>query len=167
MIPIILLLARMCVAEAGFTENLVECELMWHVMDNKPGELRTNIVSYNTWFKSAKAQAARPYIANLHDAGRWGRPVGLPSDWSWKHLGPKWVAILEAAEEFYLTQPPHPCPAANHYGGRLNGKHADDKPPHCWVRVWCGRPKSFFEQAYWRSRSCKGRTLQARVASGR
>ena len=159
-LPLILLLAQMCVAEIGFTDNPDECRLMWHIMRAKPGLLSDNVRRYNSYFRGAWGKRSRPYIQHLTND-----PRQEPAEWdstsaSWDNHMDAWASILGAAIAFAAAPGKHPCPDANHYGGGM------DTVPTCWERQWCGEPRDFFRQRYWRSNTCSG-VVSAKVASGR
>jgi hypothetical protein len=106
---IVLLLAISCVAEVGFTENVDECRLMFHInLDraSKSGRsLSSQVKRYNSAFK--RPSASRPYLMHLKLDG--SQPLHWPQkDLRWERYQGRWEAIVRAAESFYVNPGEHP-----------------------------------------------------------
>lgn len=163
MLPLILLLAQACVGEIDLQGNPDECAAMWHILDDKANtyeELEYVTKRYISIFKVSSERSR--WIKNLNHEGT--EPEGFPKNAKWE--GPNktgWIDILNRAEYFIENPGRHPCPKANHFGGPVDGKHADDIVPMCWVRVDCGKG---FVQAYYRrpSKPCTVKAADVRRA---
>ena len=156
------LLGQQCVAEISLSprlqaprrqrllQKLRECDLMWHILASKveydEQRLRKLVARYNTLFK--RRSSVRAWVFEL-DAG-----AAEPPSWSqgsWERHRDMWETILTHARSFLEDPGAHPCPSANHFGGRCDDDdHACDPVPVCWQRQWCGRAPEYWSQAYWR-----------------
>lgn len=172
-------LGQQCVAEISLSPRLEvtraqrarqkveECRLMWHILaakvDYQQARLLALIPRYNTLWKRP---GNRLWILDL--SGSLQAPAGWPEWLLWSRFRGHWRAIYGAAQAFVIGPGRHPCPTANHFGGRCDDtSHACDEVPACWERQWCNRPRDWWSQAYWRRPS--GRcptTIPARVAGG-
>lgn len=159
-----LVLAKAGVAEIDLRGADGEYELMWHILRAKvssPGMLGVLAQRYNSIFKK---DGRGRYLVRT-DRARWVRdlradasePEGWPKDAASWDRWPRdaWLEVLQRAEDFVNDPGRHPCPRATHYGGRCDdNKYACDELPPCCKRVWCGKPKAYYAQAYHDCRSC-------------
>lgn len=152
-----LLLAQMCVAEIGLTGKNEECQLMWSVLEGRSfrskKSFRYMVNNYNTLMRRRKG--GREWVLGLNAES--SEPNHWPQKDKWVVWRPAWQGRLETARKWLADKPPHPCPRAVHYGARCdNHKFACDEVPACYVRVWCGKPRDYFAQAYWHvPKGCK------------
>ncbi len=154
-------LGQQCVAEISLSprvqvpksqwrrQKLQECRLMWHILgvkvDYQPKALFELVARYNSLWKRPEQ---RPWVLALGPALR--APAGWPEQLRWSHYRPMWSAVHAAAQAFSQDPGQHPCPRANHFGGRCDdADHACDRAPACWLRQWCGQPPNWWSQAYW------------------
>lgn len=170
-----LLLGAACVAEIDFARP-EECVLQWSILstaaESKGVSLDQQVRAYNSIFR--KDRQGRWLVQS--DRARWVRalqldgeaPQGWPKKIAWEPTRARWLHILAIAKDFLTKPPPHPCPAANTYGGDCDDDFgACDPPDPCWVRIDCGDTA----QAYWQARACstppRGAVISARIADGR
>jgi hypothetical protein len=148
-------------------QKLQECRQMWHVLgakvDYQPQALWQLVPSYNALWK--RKGTNRSWIFNLLSLDT--APEGWPQNLNWGRYAPISAAMYRAAQAFVRDPGRHPCPKANHFGGRCDdSNHACDTTPSCWSRQWCGKPHNWWSQAYWhRPGPCPTTTL-ATVAAG-
>ena len=163
-----LLIGQACVAEVSLTDNTKECRQMWGTLWEKPGDLEWRVKNYNTLFKLQRQHRVpddKRWIllltADLKEPEHWPAKYGR---WDGSGHQKRWAAILKAAERF-VKRPRGPLCAADHYGGPVDGLHADDETPDCWKRV-CD--KQGFQQAYYTvPLKCVGKTISASLAAKR
>lgn len=146
--PTYVVLAQQCIGEIGFTGRDEECIHMWAVLDEKASnevELVAVVKKYNSVFK-VKSRRSK-WVLGLNYLA--GKPKYWPSNISWERHRNIWIRKMKLANS-WLQNRVHPCPEANHYGGRCDDKsNTCDPPPPCWKRIWCGHEKEFFAQAYY------------------
>lgn len=162
------LLAQQCVAEVSLApriqvppaqrrhQKVLECQAMWHVLaakvDYDRARLAGLVLRYNTLFKRG-GSTRRRWVLELQPGS--DAPPSWPRTASWRRHRPMWEAVMAAAEAFVRDPGQPPCPRADHFGGRCDDDaHACDPVPPCWERQWCGRPRSWWSQAYWRRQRC-------------
>ncbi len=182
MIELVLLLAQTCVAEIDLQNDPRECVEMWAI--NEAHAERRNITlaeqtrQYNAFWRRPAARRGRPWIEQLTTQDR--PPKDWPTRRSWKRESPLWFGYVVAAEKFaveHFRGSPRvsACVAAgaDHYGGPVDGKHADDAAPCAFARaVQC---VDGARQVYWntgpcrRARRARGRVrvISARLAAGK
>lgn len=167
---LVLLLAAMCVAEIS-AATLEECVTQWGInakhADRREIPLEQQVREYNTVYRVDRrgrwlVESPRlTWIRELDAAG--AMPPSWPSHkMRWENWRPRWLRTLEAAQA-YLDDPP-PFPRADHYGGDCQDpRHACDKVPKHWTRVFYDRrgrlttqERSDTAQAYWVIRTTKG-----------
>ncbi|NIR31711.1 MAG: hypothetical protein GWN84_20840 [Gammaproteobacteria bacterium] len=173
--PLAVALGRQSVAEIDLPadEDRADDEswLMWHINRaralSRGQPLARQVRRYNTMPRTRRGSRAA-WVLRL-GAGV-DPPPTWPSDRRWSKYGPRWQRRLELARRFVADPGTHPCPEATHYGGRCDDDvHACDPAPWCWQRVWCGRPRDYWAQAYWatpQGERCAA-TVPADVAAGR
>lgn len=179
-----LLYGQQCVAEISLAlrqkvakpqrvrNKIEECNLMWSILRDRADRAGVSepwmIRQYNTLFK--REDSWRHYI--LHLTPTTMQPERWPSTMDWQVYRTTWSRIYASAQKFVAVGTRHPCPKANHFGGRCDDDdHACDERP-CWERQWCGRPKEWFAQAYYKARACKppqnrSKAIPAWIAAGK
>lgn len=148
-------------------QKVSECRMMWHVLgakvDYRPADLYELVPSYTALWR--RVETSRAWIFSLEPLGR--QPIGWPDKLSWPVYQPMWDLVYAKAQAFVDEPGRHPCPAANHFGGRCDDTdHACDTPPSCWSRQWCGKPPNWWSQAYWHRPGPCPATIPATVAAG-
>jgi hypothetical protein len=118
-ISLALLLARTCVAEIGFQEDVTECQLMWSINHRnaiKNGwSTRKQTLRFNGYWKSRKQRRKRPWIQYLK--GPW-KPPAWGKKMLWEVYKERWLAYERAAMAFVKdpSSVDYLCPEAVDYG---------------------------------------------------
>jgi hypothetical protein len=119
MMTLALLLARTCVAEIGFQEDVQECKIMWAINDanarTRNRSLTRQTKKFNSYWRSREQRARRPWIKHLTNEER---PRHWQKNLQWAMYRTRWLRYLEAAKEYVQNrkQTRHPCPQAIDYG---------------------------------------------------
>ena len=178
MLELVLLLAHTCVAEIDLQDAPDECVVMWGIDERLAAqrgvELGQQVREHAAYWRNPRAQRARPWIPQL-DVHARAAPADWPARRSWDREREKWIAYVEAAEQFATEHvrgtPRAPvCARADDYGGTPDdGVHADDAAPCTRAqRVTCMAGE---RQAYWNTGPCRvarrGRAISAKLAAGR
>ncbi len=151
---LILLLAQTCVAEINFPSSTAECVAMWEINAREADRRNVDIVQhthqFNTYWRSAKRQARKPWVVALAVDG--SRPLHWPRRLSWAKRRGRWLRIVARATKFVAEYPEGRhravCRGADDYGSAT----IDGAPCPESIRVDCV-PGSL--QAYWNNRTCR------------
>jgi len=136
-----LVLARMCVAESGWTD-LDVCSAQIGVITRRASRAGVSVKVMARAYSAPlrRGDARRPWIQYLSD------DASTPDGWgrgSWARHHALFVTLLRHTESVLAGEVPDPCPMAWHFGG-----HMDRHRMSGWTEVCAdldsGRPRQMF-----------------------
>ena len=146
---LVLLLARTCVAEIGFSASVDECVLMIEINDrnaqSKKITLAKQTLNYNQYWMTRYQRKARPWIAYLEGKNK---PREWPKHLRWSNHVDKWIEYKESISQYLRNveakEIKYICPSAIDYGAPY------DKPPNGRKLIRCLNGRT--EQKYYARR---------------
>lgn len=144
---IALMLARVCVSEAGWHGH-DECTVIVHAVVHQAQvrgrSVEAQICAYAPNSCNPNRQDDRRWIAHLHPE-RSQPPPGWPRGSSWAQHRAYFVAMLLVAHRAYIGELPSACPGAFHWGSQGCRPCRQRMREHGFVRAGCG-----LSNAWWR-----------------
>lgn len=145
-----LFMSQTCVAEIDFQDTPRECVCMWAINDRTAHRVgrtwKEHTMRYNTYWRSAYAQARKPWILELNAEG--GKPQNWPKRLHWPARREMFLRYVQAARRYLKGfRPGWTCGRARHYGSLADGAPCA-KALEVYVDIK-------FEQMYWQTFPCR------------
>jgi hypothetical protein len=147
-----LILARVCVKEAGFDSHR-DCVGIWTVLDRVgSGDVVRGARAYSHRVFEPSQLGRRPWIAYLREDG--SQPKLWPASMAWTNYRVRWLALIADARTI-IRDRPQSCPA-RHWGD--HGRDHLRAVSYGWRQIDCGATANEF----W----VNPRLLRAELAAG-
>lgn len=145
---IALLIARVCVSEAGWT-NHDECAVISHAFvyqsQMRGIPIRHQICAYSPNSCDPNRTDVRRWISHLHPE-RSRPPPGWPRGSNWEMRRAQFAALVVTAARAYRGEIVSPCPGAIHWGAPNCRPCRIRMQEHGYVRAGCGLNNFFWRR---------------------
>lgn len=139
----VLVLARTCAGEAGWSTRTGDCAAIVHVLLRRADRAGTTPIAMARAYSAALGPGGRPWVRGLALDGH--EPAGWPERLAWARYRPGWLALVRHVRDVLAGRVADPCPGAVHWGMRT-GRDAQRARRAGWRLVECSAPT---RNAFW------------------
>lgn len=139
----VLVRARTCAGEAGWSTRTGDCAAIVHVLLRRSERAGVRPIEMARAYSAALGPGGRPWVRGLALDGH--EPAGWPRDLRWERYRPGWLALVSHVRDVLAGRVADPCPGAVHFGAR-GGVDMRRARRAGWRLVECSAPT---RNAFW------------------